>query len=107
MPSFFRSKRAHWVRFPTHRHLTGVSPWQRDDSDDVLHPRICARPHSRRQQFSGWGRWLLERIDDANTFEVLESWQVLRVQSLNTSGPGVASTSSAIFCPSSYSRAIF
>jgi hypothetical protein len=33
---FFRTlKWAHWVRLPTHRLLTGVSPWQRDDSDDM------------------------------------------------------------------------
>jgi hypothetical protein len=42
-------KWAHCVRLPTHRHLTGVSPWQRDDLDDVLRGRSCAWPETEAQ----------------------------------------------------------
>jgi len=42
-------KWAHWVRLLTHRRLTGVSPWQRDDLSMVLHERICSWPEAEAQ----------------------------------------------------------
>jgi hypothetical protein len=46
---------ARWAHLPTHRLLTGVPPWQRDDSDDELNNRICTWPETEMQSGSSIG----------------------------------------------------